>query len=244
MLTPTEQRSLTFLFLLGAQKDAAVGCFSAIQVPTDDNTDRITSYFDRDMTATTRKFILGSCTAILFLENHIFKVLSSPSLTVVGRNNRQTTTGHFGDRILHPNPISISGDAAAFDVLVLAKKPIEGNAALQALMANQQVTDLLVTDADTNKPVMFPFPEMGADEDPSVTFADYYVSRLSVAVPLPMGHGVDLVSLEDGAAIEEFFKTLRSVSPHLEEWAQAMLKTTNFWDDLSLSATDIDLLTG
>jgi hypothetical protein len=39
-----------------------------------------------------------------------------------------------------------------------------------------------------------------------------------------MGHGVDSVSLEDGAAIEEFFETRRYISPHLEEWAQAMLK--------------------
>jgi hypothetical protein len=67
-------------------------------------------------------------------------------------------------------------------------------------MANHQVTDL-VTDADTDQPVMFPFPQMGAEEDPNVTFADYYVSRLPVAIPLPMGHGVDSVSLEDGAAI-------------------------------------------
>jgi hypothetical protein len=104
MLKPTKQRSLTFLSLSGAQKDAAVRCFSAIQGPTNDDTNRITSYFDRDMTATTRKFILGSCAAILFLENRIFKVLNSPSLLTVGRNNCQTITGLFGDRILHPKP--------------------------------------------------------------------------------------------------------------------------------------------
>jgi hypothetical protein len=155
-------------------------------------------------------------------------------VTVVG-GDRQTITGHFGDKILHPNPISISGDLAALDVLVLAKKSTDGNAALQALMANHQVTDQL-TNADTNEPVMFPFPLMGADEDPNVTFAGYYVSRLPVAVPLPMGHGVDTVSLEDGPAIEEFFETLRFISPCLEEWAQAMLKTTDFWVDLSLSS--------
>jgi hypothetical protein len=56
MLTPTEQRNLTFLSLLGAQKDLAAGHFSAIQGSTDDDIDRITSYFDRDV----RLPLLGS----------------------------------------------------------------------------------------------------------------------------------------------------------------------------------------
>jgi hypothetical protein len=47
--------------------------------------------------------------------------------------------------------------------------------------------------------------------------------------------------LDDGGAIKEFFETLRSISPYLEELAQAMLKTTKFWDSLPLSAADIDL---
>jgi hypothetical protein len=68
MLTPSEQRSLAFLWLLSAQKEFAAGRFSALQVPTDDDTDQVSSYFDRDMTMTTRKFILGTSTSILFLE--------------------------------------------------------------------------------------------------------------------------------------------------------------------------------
>jgi hypothetical protein len=67
MLAPSKQRSLAFLLLSSTQKELAAGRFSALQAPTDDDIDRVSSYFDRDMTTTTRKFILGTSTSILFL---------------------------------------------------------------------------------------------------------------------------------------------------------------------------------
>ena len=167
MLTPSEQRSLAF------QKELAAGRFSALQAPTDDDTDRVSSYFDRDMTTTTRKFILGTSSSILFLENRVFKVISTPSMTI-GRDSRQTITGHFGDKLLHPNPISISGDAATLDVLVVAKKSIDGTSVLDALMATTySVTATIVSEDPDTTPITFPFPQMGADEDPMVTFENY-----------------------------------------------------------------------
>jgi hypothetical protein len=72
MLTPSKQRSLAFLSHSSAQKELAAGHFSTLQAPTDDDTDRVSSYFDRDMTTTTRKFILGTSSSILFLENQVF----------------------------------------------------------------------------------------------------------------------------------------------------------------------------
>ena len=109
MLTPTDQRNLAFLSLAAEQKEEASGRFSSIDMASADDTNRVISFFDKDITTTTRKFILGSSPAILFLENHYFKILSSPSLSF-GRNNHQTITGHFGDSLIHPNPIRISGD--------------------------------------------------------------------------------------------------------------------------------------
>ena len=241
MLTPSEQRSLAFLSLSSAQKELAAGCFSALQAPTDDDTDRVSSYFDRDMTTTTRKFILGTSSSILFLENRVFKVISTPSMTI-GRDSRQTITGHFGDKLLHPNPISISGDAATLDVLVVAKKSIDGTSVLDALMATTySVTATIASEDPDTTPITFPFPQMGADEDPMVTFENYFVSRLPVAVPLPMGHGIDPVSIDDEGAIEPFFVNLHSISPYLQEWAQAMIKTADFWEGLSLSADNLGI---
>jgi hypothetical protein len=205
MLTPSKQCSLAFLSLLSTQKELAAGRFSALQAPTNDDTDCVSSYFDRDMTTTTRKFILGTSSLILFLENRVFKVISSPSMTI-SCDSRQTITGHFGDKLLHPNPISISGDAATLDVLVVAKKSIDGTSVLDALMATtNSVTVTIVSEDPDTTPITFPFPQMGADEDPMVTFENYYISRLPVAVPLPMGHGIDPVSIDDEEAIEPFF---------------------------------------
>jgi hypothetical protein len=82
---------------------------------------------------------------------------------------------------------------------------------------------------------------MGADEDPMTTFENFYVSRLPIAVPLPKGHGIDPVSIDNKEAIGPFFVTLHSISPCLREWAQAMIKTVNFWEGLSLSADNLGI---
>lgn len=238
MLSPTDQRNLTFLSLSGDQKEMAAGRFSATYASTADDTARLLSYFDPDMTTTTRKFILGSSPAILFLEHRTFKVLSSPSITI-DRDNRQTFTGHFGDKLIYPNPISISGDLAALDVLVLAKKPDDEEASLNAFFATHAVTETANNPDDPDVIIEFPFPDMSDNEDPHTTFATYHVARLPVTVPLPMGHGIDSASLDDEDAISQFFDALRSIAPHLAEWAQALIKTTDFWDDKSLSAADL-----
>jgi hypothetical protein len=236
VLTPSKRHNLTFLSLLSAQKELAAGRVSALQAPTNNDVDHVSSYFNMDMITTTRKFILGTCTSILFLENRVFKIISSPSLTV-SCNNRQTITGHFGDKLFHPNPISISGDAAVLNVLVVAKKPDKGTAALDALMAS---TDTIAS-ADPASPITFPFPHMGADEDPIITFKNFYVSCLPVAVPLPTGYKIDPMSMDNKQAIGDFFMTLHSISPYLQEWAQAMIKTADFWEGLSLSADHIGI---
>jgi hypothetical protein len=244
MLTPSKQRSLAFLSLSSAQKELAAGRFSTLQAPTDDDTDRVSSYFDRDMTMTTRKFILllGTSSSILFLENRVFKVISSPSMTI-GCDSRQTITGHLGDKLLHPNPISISGDAATLDVLVVAKKSINGTSVLDALMATtNSVTATIVSKDPDTSPITFPFPQMGADEEPMTSFENYYVSRLPVAVPLPMGHGIDPMSIDNEDAFEPFFEKLLAISPYLQEWAQAMIKTADSWEGLSLSTDNLGIL--
>jgi hypothetical protein len=241
MLTPSKQCSLAFLLLSSAQKELAAGRFSALQAPTNNDIDCVSSYFDRDMTTTTRKFILGTSSLILFLKNQVSKVTSSPFMTI-GRDSRQTITGHFGDKLLHPNPISISGDAAALDVLVVVKKSTDGTSVRDALMVTtHSVTAIIVSKDPDTTPIMFPFPHMGADEDPMITFENYYVSRLPVAVPLPMGHGIDPVSIDNEEAIEPFFDDLHSISPYLQEWAQAMIKTADFWEGLSLSAKNLGI---
>jgi hypothetical protein len=242
MLTPSKQCSLAFLSLSSAQKELAAGRFSALQAPTDnDHTDHVSSYFDRDMTTTTRKFVLGTSSSILFLKNQVFKVISSLSMTI-SHDSHQTITGHFGDKLLHPNLISISGDAATLDVLVVAKKSIDGTSVLDALMATtHSVTAIIVSEDSDTTPITFPFPQMGADEDPMMTFENYYVSRLPVAVPLLMGHGIDPVSIDNEEAIEPFFENLHSISPYLQEWAQAIIKTANFWEGLSLSAKNLGI---
>jgi hypothetical protein len=84
---------------------------------------------------------------------------------------------------------------------------------------------------------------MGADEDPMITFENYYISCLPVAVPLLMGHGINPVSIDNKEAIRPFFVTLHSISsPYLQEWAQAMIKTANFCEGLSLSADNLHIL--
>jgi peptide deformylase len=47
--------------------------------------------------------------------------------------------------------------------------------------------------------------------------------------------------MENEQAIGDFFLTLHSISPHLQELAQAMIKTANFWEGLSLSADHIGI---
>jgi hypothetical protein len=78
---------------------------------------------------------------------------------------------------------------------------------------------------------------MKEDQDPLETFAQYHVTRLPVAVPLPMGHGVDTLSLDDEDAIVNLFDRLRSIAPQLEEWAQAMMFTSDYWGDKSLTSS-------
>jgi hypothetical protein len=82
---------------------------------------------------------------------------------------------------------------------------------------------------------------MGPDEDPMMTFENYYVSRLPVAVPLLMGHGINPVSIDNEEAMNPFFENLHSISPYLQEWAQAMIKTADFWEGLSLSADNLGI---
>ena len=52
-----------------------------------------------------------------------------------------------------------------------------------------------------------------------------------------MGHGVDTLSLDDEDAIADLLDRLRSIAPQLEEWAHAMMITTEYWGDKSLTSS-------
>jgi hypothetical protein len=110
------------------------------------------------------------------------------------------------------------------DVLVLAFKPTSGGAALEELMAQPKVTDILISEDDNVTECEFPFPDVG-DVPLATVFADAHVARLAVVIPLPMGHGIKCVPMADpaGGAIATMISKLQTISLMYGEWAQAFV---------------------
>ena len=241
MLTPIQQIAAIFSGLSDDQKTEAVGRYSTVAATTADDVAHLQSFFDPNVTSLTRKFIMvgTSCAALLYYEEGHFKVLSAPSMTV-GPNNAAFIVGHEGDTLVHTSPVRINVDKAVLDALVLAFKPANGGAALEELMAQPKATDILVSEEDNITECEFPFPAMG--EIPLATvFADAHVARLPVVIPLPMGHGIECVSMTDPGAIATMISTLQSITPMYGEWAQAFVHAANYFHEKSLTHGDLDI---
>jgi hypothetical protein len=68
-------------------------------------------------------------------------------------------------------------------------------------MATHKITNNLPNDEFENKPnFTFPFPPMD-NADPAIIFAGACVARIPSLLPLPMGHGLDPVSLANKEGI-------------------------------------------
>lgn len=241
MLTPAQQVAAIFTGLSEDQKVEAVGRYSSVSNATADDLSRLESFFDPTVTSFTRKIILtgASCAAILYYEEGHFKVLSAPSMTM-GSNNVTLIVGHEGDALAHTTPISIRADKAVLDILVLAMKPTEGTAALEDLMAQHKVTEFFPNDEDNGPATEFPFPTVG-DVALATIFNEAHVARVPMLIPLPMGHGIDFVSITDVGGVAALITKLQAISPVLAEWAQCVVNAKHYFGGKSLSDNHFDI---
>jgi hypothetical protein len=106
----------------------------------------------------------------------------------VGPNGGTLTVGHDCNSLEHTIPVSIPGDTAVLDILALALTPTGGTAALDDLMGVHKVNKVLPNPNDEDVlDQEFPFPDDG-NVDLTVLFTDACVARISLLIPLPMGH--------------------------------------------------------
>jgi hypothetical protein len=163
----------------------------------------------------------------LYYEDRKFHLLSSP-LLVVGPDNTVLIVGHDGDSLAHTMPVSIKASNAVLDVLALVFPLIVRTAALENLMAHNTIIDLIAN----KEPFPFPVTEEG---DAALVFVGIHVARIPLLIPLPMGHAMDSVALDNTEGIDEMIAKLMAISPTYAKWAQSMVYTGKHFDNKSLS---------
>jgi hypothetical protein len=241
MLTPIQKIAAIFSGLLDDPKTEAVGCCSTVAVTTVDDVTHLQSFFDPNVTSLMRKFIMvgTSCAALLYYEDGHFNILSAPLMTV-GLNNVAFIIGHKGNTLVHTSLVRINVDKAMLDVLVLAFKLTSGGATLEELMAQPKATDILISKDNNVTECEFPFLDVG-DVPLTTVFADAHVARVPVVIPLPMGHGIECVSMADPGAIATMISKLQAISPMYGEWTQAFVHAVKYFYEKSLSNGDLNI---
>jgi hypothetical protein len=241
MLTPAQQVAAIVLGLSEDQKHDAVGRYSSISTLTTVDVSRLLCYFDPHVTSISRKLILTStsCAGALYYEEGQFRILSAPALTM-GNENTHVIVGHDGDALIHTIPVSLNADTAVLDVIVLAMPSSTGEiAALEDLMANPKVTDVMPATEDEPE-CAFPFPNLGDGLEATAIFAGFRAARVPMLVPLPMGHGIDPVLMSDNAAVAAFLDKLQSIDKIYAEWAQSIILIATFFEGKSLQVEGFD----
>jgi hypothetical protein len=158
----------------------------------------------------------------------------------VSPDNAAFIVGHEGNTLIHTSLVHINVDKAVLDALVLAFKPANGGADLKELMAQPKATNILISEDDNITECEFPFPDMG--EVPLATiFADAHVARVPVVIPLPMGHGIECVSMTDPGAIATMISKLQAITLMFGKWAQAFVHAANYFYEKSLTQGDLDI---
>jgi hypothetical protein len=228
MLTLAQQVSAIVTGLTDDQKMEAAGRFSSLKTLAPDDTAHLLAFFDPNITGWTRQLILTgpSCAAVLYYEDRKFHLLSSPSL-VVGPDNVVFIVGHDGDSLAHTMPISIKASNAVLDVLALVFPPVVGTAALEDLMAHNTIIEAIANE----DPFPFPVTEEG---DVALVYVGVRVARIPSLIPLPMGHALDSVSLDNTEGIDEMIAKLMAISPTYAEWAQSIVYTGKHFEGKSL----------
>jgi hypothetical protein len=244
MLTLAQQFSAIFTGLSDGQKVEASGHFSSVSNPAPNDLNHLLSYLDPNVTCFTRQIILTgpSCAALLYYEDKQFQILSAPSM-IAGPDNTAFIVGHDGDSLAHTTPISIQASTAVLNVLALAFPPTEGTgtAALVDLMATHKIANNLPNDEDENEPnFTFPFPPKDT-EDPAIIFARARVARIPSLLPLPMGHGLDPVSLANEEGIVNLITKLQTISPIYAEWAKSIFCISKYFGGKSLGTESLDV---
>jgi hypothetical protein len=89
-------------------------------------------------------------------------------------------------------------------------------AALEDLMAHNTIIDPI---ADKEP---FPFP-VTKEGDATLVFVSVRVARIPSLIPLPMGHAMNCVALNNNEGIDEMIVKLMAISPIYAEWAQSMV---------------------
>jgi hypothetical protein len=228
MLTLAQQVSAIVTGLTDDQKVEAAGRFSSLNTLARDDIVHLLAFFDQNITGWTCQLILTSpsCAAVLYYKDCKFHLLSSPSL-VVGPDNTVFIVGHDSDLLAHMMPISIKASNAVLDVLALVSLPVVGTAALDDLMVHNTIIDPIAN----KEPFPFPVTEEG---DTALAFVGVCAVRIPLLTPLPIGHAMDRVALNNTEGIDEMIAKPMAISPIYAEWAQSMVYTSKHFDNKSL----------
>jgi hypothetical protein len=233
MLTLAQQDSAIITGLTNDQKVEAAGHFSSLKTLAPNDIVHLLGFFNPNITGWTRQLILNgpSCAAVLYYEDCKFHLLSSP-LLVIGPDNTVCIVCHDGDSLAHMMPISIKASNAVLEVLVLVFPPVVGTAALEDLMVHNTINDPIAN----KEPFPFPVIEEG---DAALVFVSVCVASISLLIPLPMGHAMDSVALNNAERIDEMIAKLMAISPIYAEWAQSMAYTGKHFNNKSLDVETV-----
>jgi hypothetical protein len=238
MLSPAQLKLLAFNGLTEPQQEAATGLASDPAILLDDDLGHCNRYFDVNANDTVRKFLLGSANAILFLHEGSFKILSTPKLTL-DAYGAEIFVGQDGNSLFHLSPISIQASEATSKVMTLIFVSTDPSdpSALHSLGATRYVVESSVItshedDAEVITTITFPFPPEPVDGP--FNFKQYKVAALPVAVPLPPGHSLNPVAINDPNSLADFLEQIENISQQHYEWVNSILVCNSLYDGQSL----------